>query len=379
MGLPINKEHLKLGLRYIENKDFIYKLKVVRRTDMRVVHYLNQFFGGIGGEEFASTGVSSQEGAIGPGRLLQQLIDGESEVVNTIICGDNYAAENLDEITDFVVNSVREAKADLFVAGPCFEAGRYGVAAGAICAAVSAQVGIPVVTAMAEENPGVDLFRQEIYIIDSGANVGAMSEVLEKMAKILNKLKNHQEIGHPEEEGYIAQGIVRDEILEENAATRILDMIIAKTAGKSYKSELTQTAFEPIPAPPAVSDLTNATIAVVTDGGLVPKGNPDNMPPIAAEIWGSYDIASLDDLQSGDYDVQHRGYDNRHVLDDPDRLVPVDVLRELEEAGAIGKVYEEFLSTSGLANPIANSRRLGQEMAKKLKSAGVDAVILTST
>ena len=76
MGLPINKEHLKLGLRYIENKDFIYKLKVVRRTDMRVVHYLNQFFGGIGGEEFASTGVSSQEGAIGPGRLLQQLIDG---------------------------------------------------------------------------------------------------------------------------------------------------------------------------------------------------------------------------------------------------------------------------------------------------------------
>lgn len=379
MGLPINKEHLKLGLRYIENKDFIYKLKVVRRTDMRVVHYLNQFFGGIGGEEFASTGVSSQEGAIGPGRLLQQLIDGESEVVNTIICGDNYAAENLDEITDFVVNSVREAKADLFVAGPCFEAGRYGVAAGAICAAVSAQVGIPVVTAMAEENPGVDLFRQEIYIIDSGANVGAMSEVLEKMAKILNKLKDHQEIGHPEEEGYIAQGIVRDEILEENAATRILDMIIAKTAGKNYKSELTQTAFEPIPAPPAVSDLTNATIAVVTDGGLVPKGNPDNMPPIAAEIWGSYDIASLDDLQSGDYDVQHRGYDNRHVLDDPDRLVPVDVLRELEEAGAIGKVYEEFLSTSGLANPIANSRRLGQEMAKKLKSAGVDAVILTST
>ena len=346
---------------------------------MRVVHYLNQFFGGIGGEEFASTGVSSQEGAIGPGRLLQQLIDGESEVVNTIICGDNYAAENLDEITDFVVNSVREAKADLFVAGPCFEAGRYGVAAGAICAAVSAQVGIPVVTAMAEENPGVDLFRQEIYIIDSGANVGAMSEVLEKMAKILNKLKDHQEIGHPEEEGYIAQGIVRDEILEENAATRILDMIIAKTAGKNYKSELTQTAFEPIPAPPAVSDLTNATIAVVTDGGLVPKGNPDNMPPIAAEIWGSYDIASLDDLQSGDYDVQHRGYDNRHVLDDPDRLVPVDVLRELEEAGAIGKVYEEFLSTSGLANPIANSRRLGQEMAKKLKSAGVDAVILTST
>ena len=346
---------------------------------MRVVHYLNQFFGGIGGEEFASTGISSQEGAIGPGRLLQKLLGEESEVVTTVICGDNYAAENLDEITEYVVNAVKDAKADLFVAGPCFEAGRYGVAAGAVCAAVSAQLNIPVVTGMAEENPGVDLFRQEIYIIDSGANVGSMSEVLGSMAVILNKLNNDEEMGSPEEEGYIPQGIVRDAILEENAATRILNMIIAKTKGEDYKSELTQTAFEPVPAPPAVKDLTKATIAVVTDGGLVPKGNPDNIPPIAAEIWGSYDIASLDDLEEGDYEVQHRGYDNRHVLNDPDRLVPVDILRELEKAGKIGKVYKEFLSTSGLANPIANSRRLGQEMAKKLKDAGVDAVILTST
>jgi betaine reductase len=377
--LRISKVLLKLEPRYIETKDCKHKLSLVRRIDMRVVHYLNQFFGGVGGEEFASTGISSQEGAIGPGRLLQKLLGEESEVVTTVICGDNYAAENLDEITEYVVNAVKAAKADLFVAGPCFEAGRYGVAAGAVCAAVSAQLNIPVVTGMAEENPGVDLFRQEIYIIDSGANVGAMSEVLGSMAVILNKLNNDEEMGSPEEEGYIPQGIVRDAILEENAATRILNMIIAKTKGEDYKSELTQTAFEPVPAPPAVKDLTNATIAVVTDGGLVPKGNPDNMPPIAAEIWGSYDIASLDDLEEGDYEVQHRGYDNRHVLNDPDRLVPVDILRELEKAGKIGKVYKEFLSTSGLANPIANSRRLGQEMAKKLKDAGVDAVILTST
>ena len=112
--LPINKEHLKLGLRSIEDLRFKYKLSLVRRIDMRVVHYLNQFFGGVGGEEFASTGVSSQEGAVGPGRLLQQLIGGESEVITTVICGDNYAAENLDEITEYVVNAVKEAKADLF-------------------------------------------------------------------------------------------------------------------------------------------------------------------------------------------------------------------------------------------------------------------------
>ena len=59
--------------------------------------------------------------------------------------------------------------------------------------------------------------------------------------------------------------------------------------------------------------------------------------------------------------------------------MPVDVLKELERAGEVGKVYEQFLSMTGLANPLANSRRIGQEIAENLKSAGVDAVILTST
>ena len=61
------------------------------------------------------------------------------------------------------------------------------------------------------------------------------------------------------------------------------------------------------------------------------------------------------------------------------RLVPVDALRELEKAGVVGKVHEVFISTSGLANPLANSRRLGREIAQKLKEQGVDAVVLTST
>jgi len=53
-------------------------------------------------------------------------------------------------------------------------------------------------------------------------------------------------------------------------------------------------------------------------------------------------------------------------------------MRELEAEGVVGKVHDQFFSTSGLANPLANSRRLGQEIAQKLKDAGVDAVILTS-
>ncbi len=37
---------------------------------IRVVHYLNQFFGGVGGENKADVGPQVRNGPIGPGRAL---------------------------------------------------------------------------------------------------------------------------------------------------------------------------------------------------------------------------------------------------------------------------------------------------------------------
>ena len=346
---------------------------------MRVVHYVNQFFGGIGGEEVADTEPQMRDGAVGPGRLLEQVLGDDSKVVRTVICGDNYAAENLEALTALVLKETRDAGAELFVAGPCFEAGRYGVASGALCAAVSAELGIPVVTGMAVENPGVDLHRQSLYIVDSGQNASAMREVLEKMAELANKLAQGLEIGSPAEAGYIARGFLKDAFVEKTAAERLVAMLHAKVIGEPFESELPAPTFAAVAAPPPVTDMSKAKVAIVTDGGLVPKGNPDNISPWAATNWGAYDISGVDDLKGEDYDVAHRGYDTRYVEEDPDRLVPVDVLRALEAEGVIGKVHERFISTSGLVNPLANSRRLGREIAKSLKESGVDAVILTST
>ena len=47
--------------------------------------------------------------------------------------------------------------------------------------------------------------------------------------------------------------------------------------------------------------------------------------------------------------------------------------------GLIGKLHEEFLSTTGNGNPLENSRCIGRKMAARLQQAGVDSVILTST
>lgn len=345
---------------------------------MRVVHYLNQFFGGIGGEEQAGAPSQVHDGALGPGRLLERLLPG-AQVVCTIVAGDNYAAENLEALKATAVVAAKDAGAELFVAGPCFEAGRYGVAAGALCAAVQDSLGIPAVTGMAPENPGVDLYRRSLYIVDSGTKASAMAEVMERMVALAGRLVRRAEIGLPSEEGYIPRGILRDRIVEKTAAERLVEMLYGKTRGEGFESEFVASSFPSVPAPAPVADLSRAKVAIVTDGGLVPRGNPDRISHTAATNWGAYDIAGLGDLKGDDYEVSHRGYDTRYVEEDPDRLVPVDALRELQKDGVVGEVYERFISTSGLANPLANSRRLGREIAAKLKGDGVDAVILVST
>jgi len=323
--------------------------------------------------------LEEREGAAGPGRLLEQLLGGNAKIVKTLVCGDNYAVEHQDEVIASVLKKVQEAKAELFIAGPCFEAGRYGMISGALCSAVQSERAIPVVTAMAGENPGADLYREALYIIDSGPSSAKMRDVLVKMAELAKKLVAREEIGLPGEEGYLRRGLIRDEFVEQTAAKRLVDMVMAKVTGAPFESEMVPTSFEPIPMPPAVKDLSKARVMLITDGGLVPKGNPDRIEGSAATRWGAYSIEGLDDLKGDDYEISHGGYDPRFVQEDPDRLVPLDAMREMEREGKIGKLHNEFLSTSGLANPLSNTRRIGREMAEKVKKEGIDAVILTST
>jgi len=346
---------------------------------MRVIHYLNQFFGGIGTEEQAGVGLEARNGAVGPGKLLEQLLGDGTHIVMTLVCGDNYAVEHAEELVASVLGKARGASPDLFVAGPCFDAGRYGMAAGALCVAVQSQLGIPVITGMSEENPGVDLYRDALYIIDSGTNAARMRDVLAKMANLGRKLVNKNTIGLPAEEGYLRRGLLRDQVVEQTAARRLIDMLVAKVKGESFDSEMLPTSFESIPMPSGIKDLSKARVMLITDGGLVPKGNPDKILGTAATRWGSYDIKGRDDLSGKDYEISHGGYDARFVQEDPDRLVPLDAMREMEQRGVIGKLHDEFISTSGRANPLSNTRRLGREMAEKAKREGVDAVILTST
>jgi betaine reductase len=346
---------------------------------LRVVCYLNQFFGQLGGEEKAGVGPQVVDGAVGAARAVQQALGDAGSVVATVLCGDNYAAEQPERAVAELTALVAAARPDLLVAGPAFLAGRYGVACGALCAAVQAELKIPAVTGMHPENPGVELYRRPVYVVQTGAEATRMLPEVKRLVGLGLKLARSEAIGAPAAEGYFARGLTRNVVVETPAADRAVAMLLDKLAGRPFASEVPRPAFPPVPAPRLVKTLEGATIALVTDGGLVPRGNPDGIEALNATRYGAYSIEGKSSLEATQYDNPHRGYDTTWVKQDPHRLVPVDVARELEQQGAIGKLHETVYSTVGVATTLAHSARMGAEIAEQLRAAGVDAVILTST
>lgn len=134
---------------------------------LKIVHYINQFFAGIGGEEKADIEPLVKEEVIGPGLAIQAGFKDEAEIVATVICGDSYFGENMDKAKETILEMVKKYDPDLFIAGPAFNAGRYGVAAGAITQAVQEELGIPAITGMYIENPGADMYKKRyLYSIN---------------------------------------------------------------------------------------------------------------------------------------------------------------------------------------------------------------------
>jgi glycine reductase complex component B subunit gamma len=318
-------------------------------------------------------------GAVGAARAVQQVLGEAGTVVATVLCGDNYIAEHAQTAVAELLSLVAAQNPNLVVAGPAFEAGRYGVACGTLCAAVQAQLKVPAVSGMHAENPGVELYRRQVYIVQTGAEATRMLDEVRRIVALGLKLGRQEAIGSPAGEGYFPRGLTHNALADRNAAQRATAMLLDKLVGRSFTSEVPLPHFSQVPAPPPVRAMRRATVALVTDGGLVPQGNPDGIEALAATRYGAYNIHDQGRLDAAQYDNVHRGYDTTYVKQDPHRLLPVDVARDLEREGAIGKLHETIYSTTGVATTLANSQRMGRDIAAQLRAAGVEAVILTST
>ncbi len=345
----------------------------------KVIHYINQFFAGIGGEEKADHAPEIREGLVGPSLALSNEI--EAEVTHTIICGDNFIGSNTEEAVKIILGFLEDKEFDIFVAGPAFQAGRYGVACGTICKAVKERFNVPVLTSMHEENPGVEMFKKEMHIFRGGKSAAKLRGDVKVIAKFANKVLKGEATGSADEEGFFERGVRAQTWLESGttAAERGVDMLIKKLNNKPFVTELPIPKQDRVEIATPIKDLSKANIAMVTTGGIVPVDNPDRIQSASATRWGRYDISKLDRLEAKVYKTIHAGFDPAAADADPNVIMPIDAMKAYLKEGKIGKLHDYFYSTVGTGTTQAEASRMGKEIVEKLREDKVDGVIMTST
>lgn len=348
---------------------------------LRAVHYINQFYAGLGGETMADIGLSVLDEKKGPAIGLEKLWNGEMEVVKIIVCGDNFINndENFQNVLPEIRRIVEEAKPDVFLAGPAFNAGRYGVACAKVCDFVRRELGVPSVTAMWHENPAVAMYVRENCIAATTETAAGMGKSLPALAKLALKLAKKEPIGAARLEGYLPTGHRYNEYHEKTGAQRVSAMLLDKLGGRPFTTEVPLRGFEIVSPAKKITNMKDTLIALITTGGLVPVGNPDKLRQSFSVTYGSYDIEGVQSLDKGVYESIHGGYDTTDASNDPHRLIPLDQMRALEREGVIKGVYRFFLSTCGVGTNVESSKEIGRRIVADLKHSEISAAILTST
>ena len=288
----------------------------------RIVHYLNQFFVGAGGEDAAASPPASQPGPVGPGRRLAQLLGDEHEVVATVSCGDDDAAGRPGAIGE-ILALVREARPDLVVAGPAFTSGRYGLACARVAAAATA-AGIPAVAAMHPDNPGIDE-KGAAPVVASGEAARLMGPALDVLSAAVAKVLAGKAL--TADDGLVGLAPRQPRMADRNAAERAVDLALARLAGDRDATEVPLPRFDKVTPAPPITDLSKSTLAILTEGALVPGDNPGALESARATKWLRYSLAGLDELEPGPWRSVHGGFSTVPSNADPNRILPLDVAR----------------------------------------------------
>ena len=336
----------------------------------RVVHYINQFFAGVGGEDSAGQGPELLEGPAGPGKKLAELLGDEHEIVATVWCGDDHAPGEAAAIVELI----QSVDPDLVLTGPAFTSGRYGLACARVAAAAAA-ADLPALASMHEDNPGLDE-AGEAPVVASGEVARRMGVSLQTLGAAARKVLDGETL--TAEDGRIGKVARLSRMADAPAAQRAVDLVLARLGGDREATEIPLPRFDSVTPAGPVEDVRQTAVALVTEGGLVPEDNPGNLESARATRWLRYPLEG-DSLAPGSYRSVHGGFSSVHANADPHRIVPLDVVRELEEEGAIGSLVGEYFVTTGNGTSVANARRFGIEWATDMRRSGARAAILTAT
>jgi glycine reductase len=347
---------------------------------LRVVHYINQFFAGLGGEDRSSEPPLWRSEPVGPGLLLQTALADRGKIVGTIICGDNYFCENESQSLVQMTQMIRAVEPDVIVAGPAFNSGRYGLACVSVCSHLQEQLKTPAVTALHPENPAVEIGRKKhLWMAKTDSTALGMKEAISSLAQLTWKVASGVAIGSSEDENYIPRGFRRNALVQNNGAERAVSLLLKRLRGEEWSTELPLPDYDRVSILSPIADLADCTLAIVTESGVVPSGNPDRLESWRASKWFKYSIEDLSELARASYYTVHGGFENTWVNDDPHRAVPLDALRRLESRCTIGRLHPYYYVTTGMATTLSSSQRLGREMASDLRGSGVNGVLLTAT
>ena len=352
---------------------------------IKVVHLLNQFFAGLGGEDKAGLPVAVVEGSAGAARVLESKLSADAELSHTIYVGDNFFHDHKDEALAAIRNAVRASGAQVLVAGPAFNSGRYGMACVEAGNAIANELAIPCVTAMHPENPGIDAYREyanaQVYCLPTTESTTGMNDAMTRLAAFALRLARAETIGPAAKDGYIGRGIRRIGTAEHRGAARAVDMLVKKLRSEPFETELPMEIWDDAPPAPPLAAASERNLAVVTTSGVVPYGNPDGFKTYRNTYWRKYNIAELKDLEPGKWEAVHGGYNVAFMNKNPHYGVPLDALRALESEGAIGagKLYPAYYVIPGNQGSPTVMRRMGQEIAADLKKDNVEGVLFVST
>ena len=125
------------------------------------------------------------------------------------------------------------------------------------------------------------------------------------------------------------------------------------------ETEIPLPALEEVEPAPGIRDLGHAKVALVTTGGLVPRGNPDGIKSYLSTHFGTYGLESKEHLTADEFESVHGGFFTAAVNEDPNRLIPLDVLRDAGARRVPGRAARVFLFHHGQRHAHRDSREHG--------------------
>ena len=344
---------------------------------MKAVHYLNQFFAGLGGEDKAETPPTRLDGAVGPGRGLAAELEGV-EIVATIACGDDYFAEHEDEAL------AHAARLPGGRSRPTCSSRGLPSARAATATPAGRSPPRPPSAASLPSPPCIPRTRgwtrpATAYVVPTAVNVAGMRDALPRLARLPRRLPRDASSGRPTRRATCRAASGGTTFAEKTGAERAVELLLAKLGGET-RTEVGGDSIAWSRRLP-VADLSDALVALVTEAGCVPQGNPDHLP-----VRAGAGVVPLRPRRRGHaclparYESVHGGFDVTLANEDPNRLVPLDTVREPRARRPYRpRCTRPSTRRRATGRLSSSSTRFGQEIAGELREAGVSAVLLSGT